>query len=121
MLNKIPRSLEQWLSPISGRGTVRDPLSLSITLGPYGTYFAFDKNSSISNNLPAAMRRAIRATQNEDGSFKIGHHPRSVAFGPDDAYVYIITGGHGHWDLRGQSDSLKKILEDSKSLKDIVS
>ena len=67
------------------------------------------------------MERAIKATLNEHGRVKSGHYFQSVALGPDDAYVYITTGGHGHWNLDGQSDDLKKILEDSKSLKDIVS
>ena len=119
--SEIPKKLEEWLLPIPGKGTVRDHLSLSITLGPSGTYFAFDKNDTIRKNLPAKLERVIKTTKTEHGKFMKGHYPQSVALGPVDACVYITTGGHGFWDLDGQSDGLKKILEDFKSLKDIVS
>lgn len=106
--------------PVEGKGVARDIPSLSICLGPNGSYFALDKDGSAWGGLPQSLNDAIAQRRNKNGTFKPNQGPSSVALGYDGAYVFMTKGGGGNWNLKGQNDELDSFLKNAKSFSGIV-
>lgn len=121
----IPESLRKWLVPIEGKGlgATRNLSSLRCSLGPDGSYFAFDKNGATWADIPAPLEEALKNKLNEDGEFKQGIYPQSVALGANGTYVMTTVGGGALWHLKGTQDVLENYLKKAKlgSLKGEVS
>ncbi|CAI6329063.1 unnamed protein product [Periconia digitata] len=85
---------------------IRDLATLSITLGPWESYYAHDKNSASWANLPASLEKAIlnrlvsqdawKTTWEENGR----EAPSFVSLGADGSYFMRTVRGGGSWDLK---------------------
>ena len=103
---------------------VRDLSTLSVTLGPYDSYYAYDKNSASWSNLPPTLEKAVlnrldfqdeQRTVWKDGGRQA---PSFVSLGADGSYFMKTVAGGGSWDLKGKEiyDGVKginKFLEDA--------
>jgi hypothetical protein len=108
----LPQTLDQWLVPIEGQGVARDVATLQVSLGPNGTYFAYDKDGAQFEKLPPELDAHIQSLRDINGGFLPGSLPKSVSFGPNGSFVYINQMGGGHWSslLQYQSPSLWEFL-----------
>lgn len=116
----LPETLRTWLVPQAGQGVVRDLLTLNVSLDALGGFFAFDKNSSIRERLPAGFEAACQQRMNTQGQWLDGQFPENVSFGPNGAYVMVTRGGGGAWNFNGQLPDLQNFLQQSKSLNGVV-
>ncbi|EAT86845.1 hypothetical protein SNOG_05781 [Parastagonospora nodorum SN15] len=97
----LPNALTSWLY-CSNAGIIRDLSSLSITLGPYDSYYAWDSSSASWSNLPPKLEKSIlnrletqdvlqttwKANGAEAPSFCLHLFPSHP-----NAYILITTGG----------------------------
>lgn len=123
---------------------IRDLASLSIALGPFDSYFAWDRSSASWSNVPPGLDKALlarleaqdtwRTTWTADGR----DAPCFVSLGSDGAYFMRTVSGGGCWDFRlptarargglgalGGDDwegfrGTQKFLEDASSFVDIA-
>jgi hypothetical protein len=101
----LPNALTSWLY-CSHPSIIRDLATLSITLGPYDSYYAWDKNSASWSNLPPKLEKSIlnRLERQEEGRtvWKAGgaEAPSFVSLGADEAYWMRTVSGGGCWDLK---------------------
>lgn len=117
----LPEDLRKWLIPVPGQGVVRDLASLNVSFNATGGWFAFDKNSSIRENLPPGFEAAVQQRMTPQGQWRNdGDFPENVSFGPNDAYCMVTRGGSACWNLNGQLPDLENFLSQSKSLKEVV-
>jgi hypothetical protein len=99
---------------------VRDLLTLNVALDAFGGFFAFDKNTSIRENLPQVFEAACQQRMNAQGQWLDGQFPENISFGPNGAYVMVTRGGGGAWNFNGQLPDLQNFLQQSKSLTGVV-
>ncbi|KAF1917949.1 hypothetical protein BDU57DRAFT_528453 [Ampelomyces quisqualis] len=135
----LPNALTSWLY-CSNPGIVRDLPSLSITLGPYDSYYAWDKNSASWSNLPPKLEKSIlnrlegQDTWTTTWKANGAEAPSFVSLGADEAYWMRTVSGGGCWDLKcsappanpGATDGMaglrgtNKFLEDSSDFTGIA-
>jgi hypothetical protein len=107
----LPNPLTEWLYA-SNPSIIRDLATLSITLGPYESYYAWDKNSASWSNLPAGLEKAVLARLENQGDGKGrtawksngAEAPSFVSLGADGAYFMRTVCGGGCWDLKCGKD-----------------
>lgn len=108
---------------------IRDLTTLSIALGPYESYYAYDKTSASWSNLPVALEKAVlsrlefqdthKTVWKEDGR----EAPSFVSLGADGSYFMRTVGGGGSWDLRSKEEGMQgtnKFLEKSENFTGIA-
>ena len=90
----LPASLRNWvINPATNVvNSGRDVATLSITLGPDDSFFAFDK-SDAKWALPPPISAQIEQFRQSSGGFKVGSFPRSVSLGPDGTFIFISVRG----------------------------
>jgi hypothetical protein len=135
----LPNALTSWLYG-SHPSVVRDLSSLSITLGPYDSYYAWDKSCASWSNLPPKLEKSIlNRLESQDAwrtVWKAGgaEAPSFVSLGADEAYWMRTVSGGGCWDLKisappsnpGATDGMaglrgtNKFLEDSSNFCNIA-
>ena len=113
--------------------------TLSLTLGPYDSYFVSDVASASWSNLPAALEKALlhRIETHDTNTGKVTwkeggrERPCFVSLGADGAFFMRTVGGGGCFDLglskiKGNPTGLEglrgigKFLEDSPNFSNIV-
>ena len=101
----LPNPLTEWLYA-SHPAIIRDLNTLSVALGPYESYYAWDKTSSSWSNLPPSLEKAVLARLESQDAWKTiwkangAEAPCFVSLGAEGAYfMRTITGG-GCWDLK---------------------
>ncbi len=101
----LPNPLTEWLYA-SHPAVIRDLNTLSITLGPYESYYAWDKTSASWSNLPAGLEKAVLARLESQDAWKTtwkangAEAPSFVTLGADGAYFMRTVTGGGCWDLK---------------------
>jgi hypothetical protein len=135
----LPNALTSWLY-CSQPSVVRDLSSLSITLGPYDSYYAWDKNTASWSNLPPKLEKSILNRLEGQDAWKTtwkangAEAPSFVSLGADEAYWMRTVSGGGCWDLKcsappanpGATDGMaglrgtNKFLEDSSNFAGIA-
>jgi hypothetical protein len=86
----------------------RDLASLSIALGPWDSYYAWDRTGASWANLPASLEKAVlnRLERQDEArgetSWKADGYeaPCFVSLGADGAYFMRTVCGGGSWDLK---------------------
>ena len=119
--SNLPLPVEQWLLNHSGRSinAGRDLASMQITLGPNGSYFAFDKNGCLWGGLPPGLQAAIDERRDSNGCFKPGAYPYLVSLGAEGTFTLFTVGGGGTWNLAGKQQ-LDQYLQGLSSLMHVV-
>lgn len=85
---------------------IRDLSTLSITLGPYESYYAWDKTSASWSNLPPKLEKSILNRLESQDAWKTvwkangAEAPSFVSLGADEAYWMRTVSGGGCWDLK---------------------
>lgn len=135
----LPNALTSWLY-CSHPGVIRDLATLSITLGPYDSYYAWDKTSASWSNLPPKLEKSILNRLESQDAWKTvwkangAEAPSFVSLGADEAYWMRTVSGGGCWDLKcsapptnpGATDGMaglrgtNKFLEDSTNFSGIA-
>jgi hypothetical protein len=135
----LPNALTSWLY-CSQPGVVRDLATLSITLGPYDSYYAWDKKCASWSNLPPKLEKSILSRLEIQDTWTTtwkangAEAPSFVSLGADEAYWMRTVSGGGCWDLKcsvapnnpGAVDGMaglrgtNKFLEDSKDFSGIA-
>ncbi|KAF2006224.1 hypothetical protein P154DRAFT_615568 [Amniculicola lignicola CBS 123094] len=108
---------------------IRDLSTLSITLGPYESYYANDKTSASWANLPPVLDKAVQSRLESQDAWKTvwkengREAPSFISLGADGSYFMRTVGGGGSWDLKGKSEGMggtNKFLEESKDFTGIA-
>ncbi|KAF2179047.1 hypothetical protein K469DRAFT_717558 [Zopfia rhizophila CBS 207.26] len=108
---------------------IRDLSTLSISLGPYESYYAHDKSSASWANLPPALDKAILGRLESQDAWKTvwkesgREAPSFVSLGADGSYFMRTVGGGGSWDLKSKEEGMagtNKFLENSKDFTGIA-
>jgi hypothetical protein len=101
----LPNALTSWLYA-SHPAVIRDLATLSITLGPYDSYYAWDKTSASWSNLPPKLEKSILNRVESQDAWKTvwkasgAEAPSFVSLGADEAYWMRTVSGGGCWDLK---------------------
>ncbi|CAO2648653.1 Nn.00g079200.m01.CDS01 [Neocucurbitaria sp. VM-36] len=101
----LPNPLTEYLYA-SHPSVIRDLTTLSITLGPYDSYYAWDKDSASWSNLPPSLEKAVLARLENSDAWKTtwqangAEAPSFVSLGADGAYFMRTVSGGGCWDLK---------------------
>ncbi|KAF1938383.1 hypothetical protein EJ02DRAFT_410588 [Clathrospora elynae] len=101
----LPNPLTEYLYA-SHPAVIRDLLTLSITLGPYESYYAWDKSSASWSNLPPGLEKAVLGRLESQDAWKTvwkaggAEAPSFVSLGADGAYFMRTVCGGGCWDLK---------------------
>ncbi|KAL6705231.1 hypothetical protein ACN47E_007191 [Coniothyrium glycines] len=101
----LPNPLTEYLYA-SHPHVIRDLTTLSITLGPYDSYYAWDKSTASWSNLPSSLEKGVLARlEHQDAwstKWKAGgaEAPCFVSLGADGAYFMRTVCGGGTWDLK---------------------
>jgi hypothetical protein len=114
----LPKSLMEWLG--SKGYIIRDIKTITIDLGPGGSYWASDKNSTAWCNLPAALDKKIDQSRKPGGGWMPGKRPIMVSLGYDGSYIMITEGRAASWNLRGQNAELDTFLTNAKTFSNIA-
>jgi hypothetical protein len=101
----LPNPLVEYLYA-SHPSVIRDLATLSITLGPYGSYYAWDRTTASWSNVPPGLEKSLlsrlesqdawRTTWKADGY----EAPCFVSLGNDGAYFMRTVSGGGCWDFK---------------------
>lgn len=118
----LPQAVEQWLLNHSGQAinAARDLASVQISLGPDGSYFAFDKNGCIWGGLPLALELDINERKDSNDCFKPGAYPYLVSLGAEGTYAMFTANGDGTWYFGGKQPQLEQYLNGMGSLMHVV-
>lgn len=101
----LPNPLVDWLYASQPR-VVRDLSTLSISLGPWDSFYAWDHQGANWSNVPPGLEKALAkrllrqeggVTVWEAGGFEA---PSFVSLGSDGAYFMRTVRGGGCWDFR---------------------
>lgn len=90
----------------SSPNVVRDLRTLSITIGPYDSYYAWDSASASWSNLPASLEKGLLARLETQEGWRTtwkangAEAPSFVSLGADGAYFMRTICGGGSWDLK---------------------
>lgn len=108
---------------------IRDLATLSISLGPYESYYAHDKTSASWANLPPVLEKAIEHRLLSQDAWKTlwkengREAPSFVSLGADGSYFMRTVGGGGSWDLKSKEEGImgtNKFLENSKDFSGVA-
>lgn len=112
---------------------IRDLQTLSITLGPYDSFYAHDKTSAQWANLPPLLEKAVLNRLESQDAWKTvwkengQEAPSFVSLGADGTYFMRTVCGGGSWDLKitpkTESDGMKgtnTFLEEAKDFKGVA-
>ncbi|KAH7117679.1 hypothetical protein B0J11DRAFT_536469 [Dendryphion nanum] len=112
---------------------IRDLQTLSITLGPYDSFYAHDKTSAQWSNLPPTLEKAILERLESQDAWKTiwkdggQMAPSFVSLGADGTYFMRTVCGGGSWDLKitpkSESDGMKgtnTFLEEAKNFSGVA-
>ncbi|KAJ4985825.1 hypothetical protein SVAN01_08723 [Stagonosporopsis vannaccii] len=101
----LPNPLVEYLYA-SHPSVIRDLSTLSIALGPYDSYYAWDRYSASWSNIPPGLEKALlhrlesqhvaRTVWKADGY----EAPCFVSLGSDGSYFMRTVSGGGMWDLK---------------------
>lgn len=118
----LPAAMEEWLLSHSKRAinSARDLATMQITLGPNGSYFAFDKTGCTWGGLPPALDAAVNERRDGTGCFKPGAYPYLVSLGAAGTYTMFTVGGGGTWYFGGQKPELDQYLNGLGNLMHVV-
>ncbi|KAF2676253.1 hypothetical protein K458DRAFT_424872 [Lentithecium fluviatile CBS 122367] len=101
---------------------IRDLSTLSISLGPYDSYYAHDKTSASWSNLPPVLEKAVLNRLISQDALKTvwkangAEAPSFVSLGADGSFFMKTVCGGGSWDLKDKSEGIvgtNKFLEGS--------
>lgn len=101
----LPNPLTEYLYA-SQPHVIRDLTTLSITLGPYDSYYAWDKITASWSNLPPSLEKGILARLEHQDVWTTrwkaagAEAPSFVSLGADGAYFMRTICGGGSWDLK---------------------
>lgn len=101
----LPNPLVEYLYA-SQPTIVRDLATLSITLGPYDSYYAWDRASASWSNVPPGLEKALlNRLEGQDQQRTVwkadGYEaPCFVSLGNDGAYFMRTVSGGGCWDFK---------------------
>lgn len=101
----LPNPLVQYLYA-SHPAIIRDLSTLSITLGPYDSYYAWDQTSASWSNVPPGLEKSLlNRLESQDAWRTIwkadGYEaPSFVSLGNDGAYFMRTVSGGGCWDFK---------------------
>ena len=124
----LPNPLVEYLYS-SHPQVIRDLSTLSITIGPYESYYAHDKNSASWANLPPSLEKAILGRLESQDMWKTvwkdngRDAPSFVSLGDDGSYFMRTVAGGGSWDLKSKADGMvgtNKFLDDSPNFQGIA-
>ena len=124
----LPNPLVEYLYH-SHPHVIRDLSTLSISLGPYESYYAYDKTSASWANLPPVLEKAVLGRLESQDAWKTvwkdggRDAPSFVCLGADGSYFMRTVGGGGSWDLRSKEEGMRgtnKFLEDSKDFSGVA-
>lgn len=124
----LPNPLTEYLYH-SHPHVIRDLSTLSITIGPYESYYAHDKSSASWSNLPPTLEKAILGRLDSQDAWKTTwkengrEAPSFVSLGDDGSYFMRTVGGGGSWDLKSKADGMvgtNKFLNDSANFQGIA-
>jgi hypothetical protein len=129
----LPNALTSWLY-CSHPAVIRDLSTLSITLGPYDSYYAWDKSSASWSNLPPKLEKSILNRVESQDAWKTtwkangAEAPSFVSLGADEAYWMRTVSGGGCWDLKcntpptnpGATDGMAGLRGTNKFLEESV-
>jgi hypothetical protein len=117
----LPNPLVEYLYH-SHPQVIRDLSTLSISLGPFDSYYAHDKTSASWSNLPPVLEKAVlqrvvsqdawKTVWKENGS----EAPSFVSLGADGSFFMRTVCGGGSWDLKDKSEGMvgtNKFLDES--------
>ncbi|CAD6593183.1 MAG: hypothetical protein ASARMPRED_007101 [Alectoria sarmentosa] len=104
----LPPQLDSWLIDPITHTCKRDIASLTVELGPNGSFYARDKDSYRWHNLPDALEEAIQQQLCPAGWTA---KPDFVVLGADGAFIYSNDrGGHRH--ALGNYPKLQELIFD---------
>lgn len=92
---------------------IRDLSTLSITLGPYASYYAHDKSSASWSNLPPTLEKAVLSRLESQDAWKTiwknggREAPCFVNLGADGSFFMRTVSGGGSWELKGKSEGMQ--------------
>jgi hypothetical protein len=124
----LPNPLVEYLYH-SHPHVIRDLSTLSITIGPYESYYAHDKTSASWGNLPSSLEKAILSRLESQDAWKTvwkgngSEAPSFVSLGDDGSYFMRTVGGGGSWDLKSKADGMvgtNKFLDESPNFQGIA-
>ncbi|KAF1844508.1 uncharacterized protein K460DRAFT_335276 [Cucurbitaria berberidis CBS 394.84] len=101
----LPNPLTEYLYA-SHPAVIRDLSTLSITLGPYESYYAWDKTTASWSNLPPSLEKVVLARVESQDAWKTtwkangAEAPSFVSLGAEGAYFMRTVSGGGCWDLK---------------------
>ncbi|KAF2741682.1 hypothetical protein M011DRAFT_472876 [Sporormia fimetaria CBS 119925] len=118
----LPNPLTEYLYQ-SHPQVVRDLSTLSITLGPYESYYAHDKATASWSNLPAPLEKALLSRLESQSIWQTvwkqqgRDAPCFVSLGADGSYFMRTVAGGGSWDLKSKAEGMtgtNKFLEGAR-------
>jgi hypothetical protein len=124
----LPNPLVEYLYH-SHPHVIRDLSTLSITIGPYESYYAHDKTSASWGNLPSSLEKAILGRLESQDAWKTvwkgngSEAPSFVSLGDDGSYFMRTVAGGGSWDLKSKADGMvgtNKFLDESPNFQGIA-
>lgn len=101
---------------------IRDLSTLSVSLGPFSSYYAHDKTSASWSNLPPPLEKAILSRLISQDAWKTvwkdsgREAPCFVSLGADGSFFMRTVCGGGSWDLKDKSEGMvgtNKFLDES--------
>ena len=102
----LPNPLISWLYA-SSPSITRDLRTLSIALGPWESYYAWDATGASWTNVPAGLEKALlKRLESQDAGGRTRwaaegwEAPSFVSLGNDGAYFMRTVSGGGCWDFR---------------------
>ncbi|EPS37605.1 hypothetical protein H072_8698 [Dactylellina haptotyla CBS 200.50] len=111
--HNLPAKLEKWLVPVEGGSfsAERDMGSLRVTLGPDGSFAAWDNTGAAQwENLPATLSTYIRSIMDENNRWKPGYELKNLSLGANGSWVFISKRGAGCHNLQGGAPELAEFL-----------
>ncbi|KAJ4348696.1 uncharacterized protein N0V89_010074 [Didymosphaeria variabile] len=103
----LPNPLTEYLYCGHPR-VIRDLTTLSISIGPWDSYYAHDKTSASWSNLPPSLEKALLHRLVSQDAWKTiwkeegRDAPSFVSLGADGSYFMRTVKGGGSWDLKGK-------------------
>ncbi|KAF2731409.1 hypothetical protein EJ04DRAFT_579122 [Polyplosphaeria fusca] len=124
----LPNPLTEYLYH-SHPSIIRDLTTLSVALGPYESYYAYDKSSASWSNLPPNLEKAVLNRLETQDAWKTvwkdqgREAPSFVSLGADGAYFMRTVGGGGSWELKSKEEGMQgtnKFLEGARDFSGVA-
>ncbi|KAF3041521.1 hypothetical protein E8E12_004920 [Didymella heteroderae] len=101
----LPNPLVEYLYA-SHPSVIRDLATLSIALGPYDSYYAWDRTTASWSNVPPGLEKSLLSRLESQDAWRTiwkadGYEaPCFVSLGNDGAYFMRTVSGGGCWDFK---------------------